>query len=122
MLFINCYLYFSLQDKYAEEIVHMLSVLGVQFRKQQEGLEELACFSEQELGVFRTTVYPSLMEQAHQSLAKLTLAAQWLETDMAFFHSKNADTAALMNLLSVLQGHQSQVERERGVNILYNAH
>ena len=89
----------------------MLSAVGSQMRKQVQGLEELAGFSERESRQFNSTVYPSLVEQSHQTGAKLSLASQWLNSDVAFFRAKNSDTSDLVKLLALIQVQQSQVTR-----------
>ena len=95
----------------------MVGVLGTQLRKQLEGVQELSSFSDRESGVFRSTVYPSLMEQTHTAKAKLALASQWIQSDIASFNPQSADVAALNTLLATMQGHHTQVRGRRGLYV-----
>lgn len=79
--------FFIIQQKFSDEIVHMISYMGSQQKKQLEGLEELAQFTSREVEMFMSNSYPFLLEQVHQNLAKATLASQWLNEDMAVLNN-----------------------------------
>lgn len=101
-------IFFCVQQKFADEIVHMIGCMGAQLKKQVEGLEELTLFTYKESSSFRSTVYPSLLEQAHQALAKVSLAVQWLGEDLAFF-STGVDQTTLRSILLLLEENKIKV-------------
>ena len=74
-----------LQQKFSDEIVHMIGYMGAQQKKQLDGLEELAMFTEREMRLFMTNIHPFLLEQLHQTVAKASLALKWLNEDVAIF-------------------------------------
>ena len=60
----------------------MIGYMGSQQRKQLEGLEEVVEFTSREVELFSSGVYPSLLGEVYQALAKLSLASQWLNEDL----------------------------------------
>lgn len=60
----------------------MIGYMGSQQRKQLEGLEEVVEFTSREVELFSSGVYPSLLGEVYQALAKLSLASQWLNEDI----------------------------------------
>ena len=88
----------------------MISYMGLQQRKQMEGLEEVARFTSAELGLFVSDVYPSLLEQVHQALAKVILASQWLSEDMTTL-GDNINQSQLPSLFASIESNKSKVMR-----------
>lgn len=95
------------QQKFSDEIVHMIGYMGAQQKKQLEGLEELAQFTSREIGTFKADIYPLLLEEVHQTLAKASLAFDWLNCDVA-----NLDApvqSQLVPFIASLEQNRSQV-------------
>ena len=65
----------------------MIGYMGSQQKKQLEGLEELAVFTSREMRIFSSNFHPFLLEQAHQNVAKASLALKWLNEDAAILDS-----------------------------------
>lgn len=86
----------------------MIGYMGAQQKKQLEGLEELALFTAREMGMFKANIYPSLLEQVHQTLAQTSLALNWLNEDVANFDGLS-NQAQFTSLVSSLDHHKSQV-------------
>ncbi len=101
-----------------DEIVHMISYMGLQQRKQIEGLEEIAQFTSAEVGLFVSDVYPSLLEQVYQALAKVTLASEWLSEDMTTL-GDNTDQSQLASLFSSLENNKINIMNEWQIAIIY---
>lgn len=97
-----------MQQKFSDEIVHMIGYMGSQQKKQLEGLEELAQFTLRETEIFMSNTYPFLLEQVHQNLAKATLASQWLNEDVAVL-SNSQYQSKLTPLCSALEANKVQV-------------
>lgn len=100
-----------MQQKFADEIVHMIGYMGSQQKKQLEGLEELAQFTSRETEIFMSETFPFLLEQVHQNLAKATLASQWLNEDVAIM-SKGQNESKITSLCSALETSKVQVFNE----------
>ena len=96
------------QQKFSDEIVHMIGYMGLQQRKQLEGLEELALFTSRETELFMCNSYPFLLEQVHQNLAKASLALQWLNEDAAVV-SNTQYQSQIGPLCSGLEANKAQV-------------
>ena len=80
----------------------MISNMGAQLKRQLEGLEELSLFTNKETSSFQRTVYPSLLEQAQQALAKVSMATHWLREDLSLLGS-GQNQSALQATLALLQ-------------------
>lgn len=91
----------------------MIGYLGSQQKKQLEGLEELAQFTLRELGMFKSNIYPRLLEQVHQTVAKASLASKWLDDDIAIFH--NQDSSKLTSLRTTIDGYKTQVSLQLAI-------
>lgn len=61
----------------------MIECLRQQMKTQLEGLEKLAQFTVQEIGL--SADYSRLVESVHQTLARVALTANWLEREMNIF-------------------------------------
>lgn len=96
----------TLQQKFADEIVHMIGYMGSQQKLQLEGLEQVARFASAEYKAFMSDLYPCLLEQIHQAVAKASLASQWLSDDLA---QSNTQHGQLTSLLSSLDSTRVQV-------------
>ena len=103
----NIYL-INVQQKFSDEIVHMIGYMGLQQKKQLEGLEELAQFTSREMEMFMSNTYPFLLEQVHQNLARTTLALQWLNEDVAVL-STGHNGSKIASLCSSLETNKVQV-------------
>ena len=86
----------------------MIGYMGSQQRKQLEGLEELAAFTSKESELFTSSTYPFLLEHVHQSLAKATLASQWLNEDVTVTGNAQYQDRVI-SLLSALESNKVQV-------------
>lgn len=83
----------------------MIGYMGSQQKKQLEGLEELATFTSREMRMFMTNIYPCLLEQLHQTVAKASLALEWVKEDAVVFDNAQE----LSSLLSSIENISSQV-------------
>ena len=86
----------------------MIGYMGSQQRKQLEGLEELVQFTSRETGSFMTDVYPYLLEQVHQNLAKAALALTWLNEDLTIFNG-TSNQSRLSSFIASIEDKRSQV-------------
>lgn len=86
----------------------MIGYMGSQQRKQLEGLEELVQFTSRETGLFMTNVYPYLLEQVHQNLARAALALTWLNEDMTIFKG-TPNQSQLTSFIDSIESKRSQV-------------
>lgn len=86
----------------------MIGYMGAQQKKQLEGLEELALFTSKEVGTFKASMHPLLLEQVHQALAKAGLAVDWLNEDVSNLDGLPSQSQ-LVPLLESLGQNKSQV-------------
>ena len=70
----------------------MIERLKIQLKTQLEGLERLAQFTVQEVGLSQD--YCKLVEEVHQTLAKVSLTHDWLQKEMGIFGANLADQGA----------------------------
>lgn len=103
------------QQKFSDEIVHMIGYMGAQQKKQLEGLEELALFTSREIGTFKANIYPLLFEEVHQALAKAGLALDWLNEDVSNLDGLPTQSQ-IVPLLESLEQNRSQVSILVGEN------
>lgn len=86
----------------------MIGYMGAQQKKQLEGLEEVALFTAREMGTFKSNIYPILLEEVHQTLAKASLACSWLNDDLANLDGL-PNQSQLTPIVATLQQNISQV-------------
>jgi hypothetical protein len=86
----------------------MIGYMGTQQKRQLEGLEELAQFTAREIGAFKANMYPYLLEEVHQTLAKASLACDWLNQDLAHLDGL-PNQSQLSSFIASLEQNKSQV-------------
>lgn len=87
----------------------MIGYMAAQQKKQLEGLEELSQFTSREIGTFKANVYPLLLEEVHQTSAKVSLALHWLSDDVKFLDGlpSQSQLASLIDSLEQSRSHVS---------------
>ena len=103
----------------------MIDCLKLQLKTQMEGLEKVSQFTIQEIGLSKE--YFQLSKDSHQTLARVSLAVDWLQKDLAIFMGEVSGQSKLSQLLQQLlekkievranamqkEGRERERERER---------
>lgn len=75
----------------------MIECLKLQLKMQLEGLEKLAQFTVQEIGL--SVEYSRLLEEGHQTLAKVSLTTEWLQKEVRLFGEESDRSGVLLKQL-----------------------
>ena len=96
-----------LQARFSDDIVYMLECLRVQLQTQLEGLEKLGQFTMQQRGLSLENF--QLIEEVHQTLARVSLAGAWLREEVGVFGDTSGRCGGVLELLT-----ERQAEVQRG--------